>query len=77
MTCKELAEVLYDFIQGELEEERCRLLKEHLAECSHCVVYIETYQVTVRLGRSLPANPLPEELAQKLQSLMHEDERNA
>ena len=75
MTCKELVERLYDFIQGELEEELCRHLEQHLTQCSHCVAYVKTYQITIHLTRRLPSNPVPSELSQRLQAVLKDLEK--
>lgn len=77
MTCKQLVELLYAFIQGELEEEQCRHLREHLQRCSHCVAYVKTYQITIHLSRQLPKSPIPEQLLERLRAVLKEsDERS-
>lgn len=70
MTCKQLVEQLYDFVQGELEEELCRHMQEHLERCSHCVTYVKTYEITIHLSRRLPESPVPEQLLQRLRDVL-------
>jgi anti-sigma factor RsiW len=72
MTCRELAEILFDYIQGELDAELCRHIDQHLLGCSPCTTYVETYRITIQLTRKLPQAPLPPELAERLQRAMRE-----
>jgi anti-sigma factor RsiW len=73
MTCRELAELLIDFLDGELPEERRRLLETHLALCGPCMIYLETYKETIRLTRCLPDVPPPPELLQRLKAALCEE----
>jgi anti-sigma factor RsiW len=66
ITCRDLVDLLVDFVSGELDPERQAHIREHLQKCPPCVVYLETYQVTIRLTRRLPCDQLPSELEQKL-----------
>lgn len=77
MNCRELAELLLDFLDGELTEEFRARVCHHLAECPPCVIYMETYQITVTLSRQLSTPPLPEALAQRLQTLLRQCEQQA
>jgi anti-sigma factor RsiW len=69
MTCRELADFLMSYLDGELEPEARRSFEDHLGRCPPCVAYLESYQETVRLGRSLcpgPDAPLPDEVPEDL-----------
>jgi anti-sigma factor RsiW len=68
--CRQLADLLIDFISGELAEEHLALLEEHLRLCPPCLVYVETYRVTVRLTRQLPPVAMPAETEQRLRAAL-------
>ena len=72
MTCQELAEILIDYVAGELAQERSDSLRDHLAACPHCVHFVESYQITIQLTRRLPAAPLPAELIERMQRAIEE-----
>jgi anti-sigma factor RsiW len=72
MTCRELAELLIDYVAGELEPEKSEHVKQHLVLCPPCEIYIQTYQVTIRLTRKLPPVPLPPELEKRLRAAVEE-----
>jgi hypothetical protein len=66
MTCRELAELLDGFVAGELPEEHCRQIQDHLGICSPCIHYVETYRLTIRLTRQLPCPGLPAHVERRL-----------
>ncbi len=77
MNCRELVELLCEFLEGELSAEKAQHIQEHLDACPPCVVYVETYRVTIRLSRKLPCDKMPESLEKKLQAMLqqHKGER--
>jgi anti-sigma factor RsiW len=72
MTCCELAELLLDYVNGELPPEQCERICMHMQLCPPCVTYVETYCLTIRLTRRLPCSPLPPQLAQRLEVVLAE-----
>jgi anti-sigma factor RsiW len=70
ITCRELAELLIDFVAGELSPERRAQLEQHLQCCPPCVAYVETYRLTITLTRRLPCAPLPPQLEQRLRAVL-------
>lgn len=72
MTCREVAELLIDFVGGDLPPEVLAHLRQHLAKCPPCVAYIDTYQITIKLTRHLPDAPMPEALMERLKSALQE-----
>jgi anti-sigma factor RsiW len=72
MTCRELAELLIDFVAGELPPEHHERVRQHLDRCPPCVTFVETYQITIRLTRQLPRHPLPPELERRLREALAE-----
>jgi anti-sigma factor RsiW len=66
MTCRSLAEVLLEYVSGELPPEESDRIRQHLCRCPPCVHYLETYQLTIKLTRQLPPAPVPAELLRRL-----------
>ena len=51
ITCREFNGFLIDYRSGDLTlDERARF-ETHLAECSHCVAYLRSYEETIRLAK--------------------------
>ena len=52
MTCKELVEAITDYLEGTMSGDERRRFDAHLAECPHCVHYLEQMRFTLAaLGR--------------------------
>ena len=72
MTCRELTELLIDFVADELPPEHRAHLEQHLLQCPPCTAYLDTYKTTIQLTRQLPCVPLPPELAARLRQALQE-----
>jgi anti-sigma factor RsiW len=72
LTCRKVAELLIDFVEGSLNEEQQSLLQRHLCGCVPCAIYIHTYRDTIRITHSLPDEPLPTEFACRLKRVLEE-----
>jgi anti-sigma factor (TIGR02949 family) len=52
MTCKELVEVITDYLEGTMPEQDRQRFEEHLAACPYCVNYLDQMRMVIRtLGR--------------------------
>ena len=49
ISCKSLWETVSDYIDGELSEELCARIEQHLAGCEHCRVVLDTTNKTILL----------------------------
>ena len=68
ISCQELVDVLLDFHDGSLPPEHRLVAEQHVLACPGCRAYLESYRLTVRLARQLPATPLPDGLTARLRS---------
>ena len=62
VTCREFVELVSDYLERALPEERLELVEEHLVLCDNCKVYLEQVEATVRAlsGLTKPERPEPE-----------------
>ena len=72
INCRQLVELLIDYVSGELPPEHHALVQKHLDKCPPCVTYVHTYQLTIRLTRQLPPAPMPDGLCQRLRASLEE-----
>ena len=49
LACKELVELVTDYLEGRLSPEDRRRFDEHLAACDGCTRYVEQFRTTIRL----------------------------
>jgi anti-sigma factor RsiW len=75
ITCRQIAELLMDFLSGELPPDLQQHIQDHLEWCPPCVTYVETYRMTIQITRRLPCEPLPEALKQRLRAALEDYRR--
>jgi anti-sigma factor RsiW len=51
VTCREFADFIFDYLEGDLDPDVRARFEHHLTLCPACVNYIAAYQATVALGR--------------------------
>ena len=72
ISCKSLWESLSDYIDGDLSDELCRKLEQHMEGCEHCRVVFDTTNKTIRLYQdSVQATEVPDEVHGRLVEILH------
>jgi predicted anti-sigma-YlaC factor YlaD len=64
--CKSLLGSLSDYVDGSAQEELCRELEHHLAECEDCRIVVDTLRKTVYLYHSNTETDLPVPVRERL-----------
>ncbi len=64
--CRQLRNLLSDYLDGELEAALCAELEAHLAGCPDCRVMVDTVRKTIILYRSQAPTELPAEVKDRL-----------
>lgn len=52
LTCREVADFLSDYLEHALSAEQRGAFETHLHECDDCVLYLRSYEDTIRLSRA-------------------------
>ncbi len=68
ITCRELMDLLCDFVDGDLPPELHVHVAQHLRDCPPCNAYCETYRLTIHLCRRLPCPPPPPDAMRRLEA---------
>lgn len=71
-TCKEIVELLCDYLEGELPSDEKEELDRHMEDCPPCLAFLRTYQKTSQICRALRPEDIPEELRQRLERFLQE-----
>lgn len=73
MTCRELADFIMAYLDGELPPGERAAFDRHLSLCPNCVHYLATYKATIQLERQAFEEPkdgrdlrMPEELVKAI-----------
>lgn len=65
-TCKEVNDLLLDFLEKKLPPHIQREMDYHLSLCDNCIKFIRTYEKTIELTGKLPARKMPAKLEKTL-----------
>ena len=69
MACKELVEVVSDYLEGKLAEADRVRFESHLEECPYCVEYVEQFRETIAATGELTLESIaPERRAELLEA---------
>lgn len=72
MVCKELTDMLCDYIEGVLAPDTQEELDEHFKDCPPCVAFLNTYKKTSELCRqTLGQIEIPPALEAKLNEFIN------
>ncbi|MGE5252146.1 MAG: anti-sigma factor family protein [Bacteroidota bacterium] len=64
--CRELLSSISDYVDGSLQQDLCRELERHLAECEDCRVVLNTFRKTVELYHSQGRSEMPSGVRERL-----------
>lgn len=66
LACKEVVELVSDYLEGVLLPEKRAALEEHLAGCPGCTNYVEQVRLTIDMLRNLAQEPVFPETKEEL-----------
>ena len=72
ISCRELVELLCDYVSDELPPERRDHVDKHLGHCPSCAAYFHSYTAVIQLSRQLSTAPLPQQVVQRLSDAFHQ-----
>src|SRR5262245_26976107 len=61
MTCRELVELVTDYLEGALPADVRRRFDEHFASCPFCRIYLDQIRETIRAAGRLPDESISSE----------------
>ena len=66
LTCREVVELITDYLEDALPSDDRRRVEEHLEACPDCPNYVEQMRETIRLTGMLTEEQIPQEQKAKL-----------
>ena len=66
IACRELVELVTDYLEGALDRRTRRRFEAHIAGCPHCTAYLEQMRETIRLTGRLREESLDPEVRDEL-----------
>jgi len=59
LTCRELVELVTDYLEGALSPRDHARFERHIAGCDGCTTYLEQMRITIRALGRLPHETMP------------------
>jgi anti-sigma factor RsiW len=59
LTCKEVVELVTDYVEGTLPREERRRFEQHLSACPHCDTYLAQMRATIAAVGKLSEDDIP------------------
>ncbi len=75
MTCREVIDVLAEYLEAELSDPALERLEQHLRACPECRAYLATYRRTVGLACAAAHVEMPAEMRRRLREFLVEELR--
>ena len=72
MTCKELVELVTDYLEGALPPEDVKDFERHLSVCSGCRNYLTQMRQTIQTLGKLTEDSIPDDTEQELLAIFHD-----
>lgn len=66
LTCKELTEIVTDYLEGKLPFGKRLAFQMHVGMCRHCRAYLRQMKLAIRTSAALPVPPPPPEVREEL-----------
>ena len=66
MSCKELVELVTDYLEGALPAADRRRFDLHIAKCDWCKLYIDQIRLTIKAAGKLSEESIPERVQNEL-----------
>lgn len=77
LTCRELVEMVTDYLEGQLSHSERARFEEHVASCDDCSVYFDQIRRVARAGASLADTFVARETLAPLLAAFHGWKRGA
>ena len=68
LTCKEVVEIVTDYLEGTMSDQDRLRFEEHVAGCEGCSRYLHQMRETIRLTGTLTEEQVPEPQKEALRS---------
>ena len=75
LTCKEVVEIVTDYLEGALSPEDRARFDQHLTGCDGCTSYVEQMRETIRLTGMLTEEQVPVDQRQRLRQAFRDWKR--
>jgi predicted anti-sigma-YlaC factor YlaD len=73
--CRELLDMLSEYVDGELEARLCNEIEQHMVGCQNCRIVVDSLRKTVSLYQMIQdETAMPEDMRERLYHCLELDE---
>lgn len=72
LTCQQVADVILNYVKGELPPRTALALKAHLRGCPDCVAFLATYRKTIQATNFLRYKTIPPAMRTRVKDFLRE-----
>lgn len=76
LNCRNIVELLGEYLDGELDPATAEALRAHMADCPECTAFVNTYRGTTRVTRQLKEEQLPPALKERLVTFLRQQKQS-
>lgn len=66
MRCKQVVELMTDYLEGALSDSDRRKFEQHISGCDGCTGYLRQLRMSIALTGKVPDEPVPAHVAAEL-----------
>ena len=77
LACRELVELVTEYLEGALDPAERSRVDAHLTECDGCAAYLDQIRATIEATHALPREPVPPALLARLLDALRSARREA
>ncbi len=74
--CKEIADLIIDYLENSLDAEDMKEFDMHIEGCVDCHAFLNTYKKTVSLTRQISCEEIPDELRSRLSAFLKKKKKD-
>ena len=72
-TCKDVIDLLSDYLDGDLSRETHRDFEAHMRDCAACIDFLEGLRATQSRVRNLRCDDIPDDVHRALRSFLERE----
>ena len=77
LTCRQVTDLILNYVKGELQARTALALKAHLRECPDCVAFLATYAKTIQATNALRYETIPPTMRTRVQEFLRKKNTEA
>jgi anti-sigma factor (TIGR02949 family) len=74
-SCKDVVDLLSDYIDGECSPDDKAMVEDHLADCPGCIAFVNTFRKSISLAKNMSYEDIPNDLLDRLHNVLDQKTR--